>query len=124
MTASRRAGFTLVETLVALLFLAIVIPVTIEGLQLASYAGQVGQRKAIAARLGESLMNDLVATGAWETALGSGTWQEDHLEFHWVAEVGSWPEGSERLLTIRVTFAVQGREQEVRLSTLVGGTSL
>jgi hypothetical protein len=109
---------------VALLFLAIVIPVTIEGLQLASYAGQVGQRKAIAARLAENLMNELIATGTWQTGLGSGTWQEDHLEFRWVAQVGSWPEGPHRLLTIRVTFPVQGREQEVRLSTLVDGTSL
>ena len=49
----RRAAFTLAEVLAALLFMAIVIPVALEGLRIASLAGQVGERKAAAARVAE-----------------------------------------------------------------------
>ena len=50
-----RAAFTLVEVLAALLFMAIVIPVAVDGLRLANLAGQVGQRKAAAARIAERI---------------------------------------------------------------------
>src|SRR6187401_1688498 len=43
-----RAAFTLVEVLAALAFMAIVIPVAVDGLRVANLAGQVGQRKAVA----------------------------------------------------------------------------
>ena len=39
-------GFTLAEVLAALLFLAILIPVTMHGVSVASRAGILGQRKA------------------------------------------------------------------------------
>lgn len=118
-----RSGFTLAETLAALLFLAIVIPVAIQAIQLASYAGQVGQRKIIAARIGDRILNDLVASGTWQGGTGSGMSQEGPLQFRWSTKVESWPEGTLRLLTVDVTFPVQGREQDVRLSTLVSSTS-
>ena len=51
----RHAGFTLVEVLAALLFMAIVIPVAVEGLRIASLAGQVAQRKSVAARVERGL---------------------------------------------------------------------
>ena len=43
-----RAGFTLVEVLAALLFMAILIPVAMRAVQIANRAGQVGDRKAVA----------------------------------------------------------------------------
>ena len=52
-----RAGFTLAEVLAALLFMAIVIPVAVQGLQIASRAGSVSERKALGARLAESKLN-------------------------------------------------------------------
>ena len=55
----RHSGFTLAEVLAALLFLAIVIPVTLQGLRVASMAGEVGQRKMIAARIGNKVLNEL-----------------------------------------------------------------
>lgn len=117
-----RSGFTLAETLVALLFLAIVLPVTIEGLQLASYAGLVSQRKAVATRLADRLLNELVASGSWQGGTGSGTVEEGALQFRWTSRMDAWPEGTLRMLSVSVTYPVQGREQEVLLSTLVDTT--
>src|SRR6478735_6417980 len=57
-----QAGFTLAEVLAALLFMAIVIPVAVQGLRIASRAGSLSERKAIAARLADSKLNELVVT--------------------------------------------------------------
>ena len=70
------AGFTLVEVLAALAFMAIVIPVAVEGLRIANLAGQVGQRKAAAARIAERVMNELFVTGQLRSTISRGVVQE------------------------------------------------
>jgi type II secretory pathway pseudopilin PulG len=57
------SAFTLVEVLAALAFMAIVIPVAVEGLRVANLAGQVGQRRAVAARIADRILNELFVTG-------------------------------------------------------------
>ena len=49
----RQQGYTLAETLAALLFLAIVIPAVVEALHVAGRAGTVSVRRAVAARIAE-----------------------------------------------------------------------
>jgi Tfp pilus assembly protein PilV len=120
---SAQRGFTLAETLAALLFLAIVIPVAVQGIQLASYAGQVSRRKIVAARIGDRVLNEMIATGTWQSGSGSGTATEGPLEFRYNSKVESWTEGTLRVLTVEVTFTVQGRLQNIQLSTLVDPTA-
>src|SRR6266404_2945727 len=67
------SAFTLAEALAALLFLAIVIPIAVQGLPIASLAGEVGQRKSIAARVAERVLNENVATTNWNQSSRSGT---------------------------------------------------
>ena len=54
----RRRGFPLAEVLAALLLMAILIPVTMHGVTVASRAGTLGQRKAAAMRIAEKYMSD------------------------------------------------------------------
>ena len=54
----RRAGYTLAETLAALLFLAIVIPAVVEALHVASRAGTASIRRAVAARIAERMLTE------------------------------------------------------------------
>jgi type II secretory pathway pseudopilin PulG len=58
---SGRAGFTFAEVLAALVFMAIVIPVAMQGIQIANRAGVVAQRKAIAVQLATSQLQELFA---------------------------------------------------------------
>lgn len=116
------AGFTLAETLAALLFMAIVIPVAIEGLRVASLAGQMGIRKSIAARVADNVLNELVATGQFTRPGQRGTVTEGAYEFTWENRIDTWTLGTLRLLTVEVTFSVQGEDHTVRLSTLVDTT--
>ncbi|MEO8427782.1 MAG: type II secretion system protein [Verrucomicrobiota bacterium] len=118
-----RAAFTLVEVLAALAFMAIVIPVAVDGLRIASLAGQVGQRKAVAARIAERVLNELVITGQFRSPTQGGTIREGVQPYQWSMRSEPWPMDAMRLLTVQVNFPVQGREYDVRLSTLVDNST-
>src|SRR5436190_13357159 len=62
LAACATGAFTLAEVLAALAFMAIVIPVAVNGLRVANLAGQVGQRKAVAARIAERVLNEYTTT--------------------------------------------------------------
>ena len=114
------AGFTLAEVLAAMLFLAIVIPVAMQGLQIASRAGVISERKALAARLAESKLNELVVTRQWESSAQKGTIYEGLKSYAWELLSEPWSEdGTMRLLTVQVTVPVQGQDYDVQISTLV-----
>jgi len=118
-----RAGFTLAEVLAAMLFMAIVIPVAVEGLRIASRAGSLSERKALGARLAESKLNELIVTGQWQSAAQNGTIQEGLQSYSWQLQSESWSEdGVMRLVTVHVTVPVQGQDYDVHVSTLVDAT--
>ena len=118
-----QSGFTLAEVLAALLFMAIVIPVAVQGLHIASRAGSVSERKALGARLAENKLNELVVTGQWQSAAQKGTIQEGLQSYSWQLQSESWAEdGAMRLLTVHVNVPVQGRDYDVHVSTLVDAT--
>ena len=127
-TRPARRGFTLLELLLALalsalVFMAIVIPVALQGLRVASRAGSVAERKAVAARLAERKLNELVLTGQWQSSAARGTLQEGWQTYDWELESTSWAEdGVMRVLTVKVTVPVQGEKYDVRITTLVDAT--
>lgn len=111
-------GFTLAEVLAALLFMAIVIPVAMQGVSVASRAGVMGQRKAAAMRIAERVLDEQIATGQIAQATPSGTVVDGDLSYPWTLTTQSWTEDSMTVLTVRVTFAVQGKSFDVAASTL------
>ena len=119
----RSGGFTLAEVLAALLFMAIVIPVAMQGLLIASRAGSVSERKALGARLAESKLNELIVTGQWQSTAQKGTIQEGLQSYRWQLQTEPWSEdGAMRLVTVQVSVPVQGQDYDVQVSTLVDGT--
>lgn len=115
---SRKRGFTLAEVLAALVFMAIVIPVTVQGLRIASRAGEVAQRKAEAGRVAERLLNEIIITGQAQQAALRGTALEGGREYQWQLLNETWPVDALQQLTIQVIYTAQGVEHDVRLSTL------
>lgn len=143
------SGFTLVEVLAALLFMAIVIPVAVQALQIASRAGEVAQRKTDAARVAERILNENIVTTNWTQSSQSGTVVEGFGEFRWTMLNQPWSQNTtnqipaERatagllasgqpqvsalatsqstmnLLSVEVVYRVQNRDYSVTLSTLV-----
>ena len=67
-----RAGFTFAEVLAALVFMAIVIPVVMQGISIANRAGVGAERKEIAVQLAANMLNQLSISNLWQTAQASG----------------------------------------------------
>jgi type II secretory pathway component PulJ len=118
-TKRSRAGFTLAEVLAALVFMAIVIPVALEGLNIANRSGQVAVRKSEAARVAERVLNESIVTTNWSRAGLSGTIMEGTHQFQWQLRNDAWTQNPLRVLSVQVKYAVQGRDYDVWLSTLV-----
>src|SRR5438105_9085 len=118
-----RAAFTLVEVLAALTLMAIVIPVAVDAMRLANLAGQVGQRKAVAGRIAERVLNESIVTGQLRGATQNGVIQEGAQQYQWSIRSEPWSQDAMRLVTVQVRYPVQGRDYEVRLSTLVDNST-
>lgn len=111
-------AFTLVEVLAALAFMAIVIPVAVEALHIASVSGEMAVRKDEAARVADNVLTETIVTTNWNLS-GSGTVTQNGHPFQWSLSSELWTADSGmQLLTAEVTFSVQGRNCSVRLSTL------
>jgi type II secretion system protein I len=113
------AAFTLAEVLAALAFMAIVIPVAIEGLHIASRAGEMAQRKDVAARIADRVLNEVLVTGQAQGGSQNGVIQENFREYRWSIRTEPWSPDTMRLVTVRVVFPVQGQDYDVQLSTLI-----
>jgi len=114
------AGFTLAEVLAALAFMAIVIPVAVDGLRIASAAGELAVHKAEAARVAERELNEIaVTTTTGGVTAQNGTVQEGGHDYQWKLHSELWPQDSMQLLTMEVTFTSRDRAYSTRLSTLV-----
>jgi type II secretory pathway pseudopilin PulG len=113
-------GFTLAEVLAALAFMAIVIPVAVDGLRIASAAGELAVHKAEAARVAERELNEIaVATATGGNTPQNGTDQEGGHDYQWKLHSELWPQDSMQLLTMEVTYTSRDRVYATRLSTLV-----
>jgi hypothetical protein len=143
------AAFTLAEVLAALLFMAIVIPVAVQGLLIAAKAGEVAQRKEEAGRIAERILNENIVTTNWNQSSQSGTVFEGIREFRWTLRSEPWSQNTTNqvpgetstigllasgqprvsalaasqttmnLLSVEVVYTVQNEDYNVRLSTLV-----
>ena len=116
---NRRAAFTFVEVLAAMAFLGILIPVLASALHLSSGVGSAAERSTIAAQLGENRLNELTLGDAWTSAESGGDFGTDWPRYRWELKKSDWQTGAMTELVLDVFFTVQGREQDVRLSTLV-----
>lgn len=120
--SKRTAAFTLAEVLAALVFMAIVIPVVVECLHVASQAGEVAQRKTEAARVAERILNESIVTTNWNQSAQNGTAADGMREFSWTLQNEPWNQDPIRLLTVQVKYNVQGKDYSVQLSTLADGS--
>ena len=118
-----QAAFTLAEVLAALAFMAIVIPVAIEALHVATLSGEVAERKVEAGRVAERILNETIVSTNWNQAAQSGKVTEGYRDFDWTLRNEPWSENPMRLITVEVKYAVRGKDYSVQLSTLAGGSS-
>jgi type II secretory pathway pseudopilin PulG len=118
----RVRAFTLAEVLAALLFMAIIIPVAMQGVSTASRAGNLGQRKVTAMRIAERVLEEQFITNQVTGTAPYGTVIEGSLSYPWTLRTDPWTaadtSSSLLVVTVRVEFELQGHTYDVALSTL------
>ncbi len=117
-------AFTLVEVLAALLVMAIVIPVAMQGMSIASRAGILGERKAAAMLVAERVLNEQFITGQLTQNAASGSVSEGDLIYPWTMQSVAWPQDAMTQVTVQVTFTVQGNNYTVSATTLFDPATL
>lgn len=122
--AREASAFTLAEVLAALAFLAILIPVVVECLNIASRASEVAERKSQAARIAANVLNESIVTTNWSQSSQSGTVEDGTRQYQWTLQDAPWNQDPMRQLTVDVKYSVQGRDYSVQLSTLVDELTL
>jgi hypothetical protein len=107
--------------LAALLFMAILIPVSMHGVSVASRAGSLGQRKATAMRIAERVLDEQIVSRLVGSATPYGTAVEGGISYPWTIKLEPWTEDAASamsVVTVRVEFDVQGRTFDVSLNSL------
>ena len=124
---STLSAFTLAEVLAALVFMAILIPVALEGLSIASRAGLVAARKSEAALVAERILNESILTTNWNSSVQNGSVRQGYRDFRYTLRNDPWDldpnQTAMRLLSVEVTFDAQGQDHSVRMSTLVDSSA-
>lgn len=120
----RNRGFTFAEVLAAMVFLAILLPVVMQGLVLANRASVVSERKRTAVHLGNSLLTELVATEQWSFAGNRGNFGPGNELYEWELLQTGWNLDDMEQLTLIVSYPVQGQVHQINLTTLVEDDSL
>ncbi len=114
------SGFTFAELLAAMLFVAIVVPVVVQGMTLANRSGIIAERKRIAGELADSLLTEWVVTEEWREGQRYGDFGESWPDYRWVLMDNEWEEDSAmRVLSVEVFYRAQGKDYSVVLTTLV-----
>jgi len=115
----RNGGFTLVEVLAAMLFMAIVIPVVVEGMGIGARAEVAAERRREAARLGDAKLTEKIVSLEWQDGNQSGDFGTDHPGFRWELTTSTWDQATMQVVTMDVIYSVQGVESHEILTTLV-----
>ncbi len=124
-TVSRaRRGFTLIEALAALLLVAIVLPVVMQGVSLATRAASSAKRQTQAVSLAHSKLAELIATRQWKAGALSGRFDDmpgdgSELDYKWSAETIAWQEQYVKQLDVHVTWMSAGQQKQLTLTSLV-----
>ena len=114
----RSRGFTFVEVLAAMLFMAILVPVIVQGLTIANRAGVIAERKRIASQLADSLLSEIMVTEEWRNGDEEGDFGEEWPGYRWILQTQAWDVDTMRMITLQVMYRVQEKDYSVILSTL------
>lgn len=112
-----RTAFTLAEVLATLVLVGIVLPVVMQGVSIALAASSHARYLAQAASLGEAKLTELVATGDWLVASGSGDFGIEWPQYRWSCQ-NFTRDFTTYELVLHVIWTERGEERSLDLATL------
>ena len=123
MSSYQRAGFTLIESLAAIMLIAMIVPVALSGIShgLRSTSGM--HKQQLAMHYAQQYMDYLIHSGDWSVSAASGQFDRDTYgaqaaDYSWQLSVESWRDPQVRHLQLIVRWSEREADQ-VSLDTLV-----
>jgi type II secretion system protein I len=120
-----RRGFTLIEVLVTLVFLAIVLPALMRGIGMTTQTADRAKKRTNATVLGQSKLAELavsVSTGQAQNGSSSGNFDGQWSAYRWEAAIQNWAQDntSEGIqeIDLKVSWDDLGSPRSITLSTL------
>lgn len=122
--ASSQTGMTLIETLIAIVVVALVLPIAIAGVTRAVQSAEQVRRMDTARRLAEARLARLAADGSWQSTATSGDFDprqdgEDASGFHWQLATTTWRDPVVRNLALTVSWGSSANPRMVTVETMV-----
>jgi hypothetical protein len=99
----------------------------VHGLQIAALAGEVGQRKAVAGRIANKILNEMKVENKLQSSGQNGSVQYSGITYQWSVKTELWTQDPTTPMfqsTVTVTFSAQGHPYDVSLSTLIAQSTL
>ncbi len=119
-----RRAFTLIEALVAIVLIAVVLPVALAGVSASLRGVDQVRRQDLALRIAQSRLALLVADGSWQRSGTAGACDpaidgEDAGDLRWQMAVATWRDPTVRTLRVTVSWGSLSAPRSVSLETLV-----
>lgn len=123
-TTFRSRGFTLIEALVAIVLVAVVLPVALAAVTASLQGASAISKQDVALRVAQSRLATLVADGSWQSSGSTGacdprTDGEDTEGMRWQMTVATWRDQTVRTLKFTVSWGTTTNPRSVTLTTLV-----
>ena len=119
-----RGGVTLIEALIAIVIVAVILPLALSGVSHALQAADQTRKQDVARRLAETRLARVVADGSWQSSALSGTFDatqdgEDADAFAWQVSLTPWRDPAVQIIVMTVSWGSVEAGQAVTLTSLV-----
>ena len=114
--------FTLVETLITLLMVAVIVPVVATGFQQLVKLNGEDSKRYEAAEMGSRMLDEWRADDDWDNVAEAGDFGVTLPNYSWAFEKTTWEGDDTGAITqgrLTVTYVAGGRENTVVLTTLI-----
>lgn len=120
----KRRGFTLIEVLAAMALIAVILPLAMQGISLATSLGGHASQRSEAAMLAKLKLDELTSTADWRSAALSGDFGVDWPDYRWAAALTDFDGTAVRCLEVQVFWSGRRGEQSLVMTTLVNTEGL
>jgi prepilin-type N-terminal cleavage/methylation domain-containing protein len=114
-----KKGFTLMEILVTIVMIALVLPIVMKGISIATSLSSNSARKLQAINLAESRLAEILVGKEWQSGSKSGNFSGEHSQYKWQMDTSDWSEDNLKQIALKVWWDQRGRERSIILYTLV-----
>ncbi|MCM8757298.1 MAG: type II secretion system GspH family protein [Candidatus Omnitrophica bacterium] len=119
MNKKNKTGFTFVEVMAALTFVAILLPVALKGISLTSSLVAEIKRREQALSLAQNLMTEIISPFSSQATSHQGDFSPEFPEYRWKVEILDREEPGVKEVRVTVSWTAKAKDLEISLTTLI-----